>query len=639
MEFQELANLRRSLKEILQQQVESLKQYYDKDSGGFYHRHDKPTPGDPSKSSTATCVLSLVATGSWNQHKEPWKGDARRLADRLLREEWTSAGLPTDNPFTVGFTLEAVTALATIDPAIETDPANQATITKAEGLLTAAVENGGASIQGYPPSAYVTQLVVRTLLRRKKLSKDIKDKVRRWAIDQTQHQLSLLLANNKTADVFQVAYSVVIVGSLTEPADASPDDAQIMDAAIGEFFSRQRPDGTWPLSRPLFHYPTVGSAHCFDYELLVQLIGEPNLEQRVLKYIDKLATAATGCRDTSYRLAANATGWSSGHHPQVLGPESWSTASVYHFAHVFERLLAEQIRRSTFEYLNVPYRRPEPRTDYPDPFENGFLDCIVVLDGVKRSLKTTVNDKILKPIIEEEKRHTVESGGKLAKTTPMSMIFFGPPGTSKTTLAEKIRDVLGWPLLAIDPSQFVKEGIDGVYAEANRVFGMLAILERVVVLLDEFDEMVRERGSVASDSLSRFLTTAMLPKLIKINENRRLLVIVATNHLEAFDVAISRPGRFDAILQVMPPTSVEKVKRWPVLKKTLTVAEQKKKLTPLTYAECELLANKLNGVSDATKARKLIDHNVKVCILNSKATKTKKWSTICAEQASKSRVP
>ena len=59
--------------------------------------------------------------------------------------------------------------------------------------------------------------------------------------------------------------------------------------------------------------------------------------------------------------------------------------------------------------------------------------------------------------------------------------------------------------MSIDSSQFLKHGMDGVYAEADRVFGMLAIAERVLVLLDEFDEMVRARES-ATDVLSRFLT-------------------------------------------------------------------------------------------------------------------------------------
>jgi AAA+ superfamily predicted ATPase len=102
-------------------------------------------------------------------------------------------------------------------------------------------------------------------------------------------------------------------------------------------------------------------------------------------------------------------------------------------------------------------------------------------------------------LIKDEKARRISSGGSLSTFTPMSLIFFGPPGTSKTVLAQRIADAVQWPLLPVNPSAFVKNGIEGVYAEAERVFGMLAILERVVVLLDEFDEMVRERGSAASD--------------------------------------------------------------------------------------------------------------------------------------------
>ena len=645
MEFQDLANLRLYLREMLGQQVESLKQYYDPRSGGFYHRHDKPTPGNPSKSSTATCVLSLIATRQWS--KGPWGPKAVRLARLLLRSDWTSAELHKKNAFTVGFIIEAVTELESVDPSIATDTGNRAILERAEKRLIQAIgPDGGVRIQGYPPSAYVTQLAMRALLKRSALRAKTRAKLRRWAIDETQRQLALLVANDKTADDFQLAYAVLIIASLTDPEDATPDTNQIIDAALKSFFSRQRPDGTWPLSRPLFHYPSVGSAHCFDYELLVQLLSEPRLWERLLRYVDNLKTAAEGLKFTSHKLGPRATGWSSGHHPQMPGPESWSTASVYHFAYAFERLLAEQIRRSTFKYVNVPYELLEARKVYPN-VGDGFLDCRIVLDGAPRSLKNVVRTQILAPLIREERLRTIESGGALAKSTPMSMIFYGPPGTSKTTLAKKMAHVLGWPLLAIDASQFVKQGIDGVYAEADRVFGMLAILERVVVLLDEFDEMVRERGIAGSDSLSRFLTTSMLPKLVKINENRSLVIIVATNHLESFDIAIQRPGRFDAILQVMPPIVSEKVSRWHIFKSLLTVP-QRKRLEPLTYLETEILANRLTKLKlkEPSRGRELLEQAVKDCILASTAVvreddqkqrENVTWKTICEEQSTKSR--
>lgn len=74
----------------------------------------------------------------------------------------------------------------------------------------------------------------------------------------------------------------------------------------------------------------------------------------------------------------------------------------------------------------------------------------------------------------------------------MSAILFGPPGTSKTQLAKHISTFLGWPLLSVDPSYLVQDGLDNLYARANHLFSMFAMVEEIVVFLDEFDEMGRD---------------------------------------------------------------------------------------------------------------------------------------------------
>jgi SpoVK/Ycf46/Vps4 family AAA+-type ATPase len=159
-----------------------------------------------------------------------------------------------------------------------------------------------------------------------------------------------------------------------------------------------------------------------------------------------------------------------------------------------------------------------------------------------------------------------------------------------------------------------RNGLDQVHAEAHRLFDMLEACDQVVVLLDEFDELVRERES-EGEFQSRFLTTAMLPKLAALSARRRIVYIIATNHLERFDVAIRRPGRFDLILPVMPPTSQEKLKRWPVLKERLdairavdkTHAEELRRLiADLTYSECDALIRRLENVTDAAEFTRIV---------------------------------
>jgi hypothetical protein len=114
MDFRELADLRLFLRDLRDRHAESLLAYYDAPSGGFYHRHDEHIVGRFSKSSTATCVLSLVAADQWRDGT--WNDGTQRLITGLLKGPWESAGLDKNNVFTVGFILEAVTELLRLTP-------------------------------------------------------------------------------------------------------------------------------------------------------------------------------------------------------------------------------------------------------------------------------------------------------------------------------------------------------------------------------------------------------------------------------------------------------------------------------------------------------------------------------------------
>ncbi len=647
MEFQELESLRRFLVEIDSHQIDSLRQYYDTDSHGFYHRHDVRKPGNFSKSSTATCVLSIVATDRWKDG--PWSDGAAALAKDMLESEWTSAKLRPNNVFTVGFILEAATVLAGIASGIETNADLAKRINEAEMILLDGLkEEGAARVQEYPASAFVTQLAVRALSGRGSLPKDIASKVSDWAWREIDHQLALQGANSKLADVFSLAYSIILVAKLGDPANATPDESLILRTALHQLFERQLPDGSWPRSRPLFHYPGVGSAYCYEYEMLAQLLQEPGLEELLLRYLPKLREAAYSLRDISYKLESNSLAWSSMHHPQVRGPESWSTASVYHFVHVLGRLVAEGIRRSLFAFLDTPYSPPQDAKTSEQEFAPGFLDCEIKLDNGPQSLKKLLFERFVKPLAAGA--NDIKHGRPLPPATPMSAILFGPPGTSKTELALHIAKYLQWPLLVVNPSYFVRNGMDRVQAEADRLFSMLEVAERIVVLLDEFDEMVRDRER-ADEVLSRFLTTSMLPKLANINKNRRIVFIVATNYINRFDLAISRPGRFDLILQVMPPTAEEKLKKWPEVKSKLEemhipiAGETKDRMAALTFDEFRALTLKLGSVRQNEEALQALALAYRDCSLRSvinpeqEEQENRTWEDACGMQEKKIRIP
>jgi hypothetical protein len=171
--FAELEALRLRCKEVLEDQETSLAIFSVRN--GFRNKYDS-TKTTISISSTITCVLSLVATSSWQGFKS--SAQTKRLLKELISRK-TSADLPKDNPFTTAWILEAVTALQKYSDPL--DDEDKAEIARKEDCLLGAVDRGDGGITmepfPYPPSGYLTQLVTRVLKSRDKLSPKRSEKI------------------------------------------------------------------------------------------------------------------------------------------------------------------------------------------------------------------------------------------------------------------------------------------------------------------------------------------------------------------------------------------------------------------------------------------------------------------------------
>lgn len=618
-DFDGLGRLHDYLHGLLEDADASLRAFYVDGSGGFAHRLDATRPDDEpllSKASTATCIALLFATGRLDD--APWGPERGALIDSILTSDWTSARLEPDNPFTVSFLLEALHHLG--GHAALPDGGADTVAEKVQVLVAHVLDDGGAdrrggvALQEYDATAFLTYKAVSALSRWGALDGEVREAVERWNWNHLYKESVLVASQSADADVFEVAYSALIATSVAELDEMTPQQRSLLRYALGQFFTAQRPDGTWPRSRPLFVYRDLGHAYCYDYELLAALLSDRQLRPVISERLGRLRRAAQALDVRKYPLGAAVAagekapyGWSSGHHGTYAAAESWATAAALHFAFVLAQLVAERIRQETFEYVGAPYRPPtaEPgAAQLPDY----FLDSVIKDGTPPTMLKATLTDKLIAPLLAV--RDDLMHGKALSKKTPGGMrvptsaILFGPPGTSKSELADLIASALGWPLLALDPSHLTRRGLDAVHSEANRLFGMLQRCEQVVVLLDEFDELVREREG-GSEMESRFLTTAMLPKLTALYKARRIVYLVATNHVEQFDAAIRRPGRFDLILPVMPPTAAEKERNWPKIKDAIEAWPEgarpaaRADLASLIFLEAKDMADAIDAGADA----------------------------------------
>jgi SpoVK/Ycf46/Vps4 family AAA+-type ATPase len=105
-----------------------------------------------------------------------------------------------------------------------------------------------------------------------------------------------------------------------------------------------------------------------------------------------------------------------------------------------------------------------------------------------REAKDIIERSIVLPL--EDRELAIRHGVKV----PRAAILFGPPGTGKTTFAKGVAGRLGWPFVEIFPSRLASDGPHGRPAALRELFENVAHLDKVVVFIDEVDEIAGSRA-------------------------------------------------------------------------------------------------------------------------------------------------
>ncbi|XP_039773235.1 uncharacterized protein LOC120641254 [Panicum virgatum] len=172
------------------------------------------------------------------------------------------------------------------------------------------------------------------------------------------------------------------------------------------------------------------------------------------------------------------------------------------------------------------------------------MDGIVIWENLAgyEPQKREIEDTILLALQSPEVYDDIARGTrcKFETNRPRAVLFEGPPGTGKTSSARVIAKQAGVPLLYV-PLEVI---MSKYYGESERLLGSIFSLannlpDGGIIFLDEVDSFASARDSEMHEATRRILSV-ILRQIDGFEQDRRVVVIAATNRKEDLDPALIR---------------------------------------------------------------------------------------------------
>ncbi|WP_368887610.1 AAA family ATPase, partial [Escherichia coli] len=132
---------------------------------------------------------------------------------------------------------------------------------------------------------------------------------------------------------------------------------------------------------------------------------------------------------------------------------------------------------------------------------------------------------------------------------PKGVILYGPPGTGKTLIAKAIANETGAHFVSINGPEIMSKFYGESEARLREVFQEAEQNAPSIIFIDELDAIAPKRGEVTGE-VERRVVSQLLTLMDGLKSRGQVVVIGATNRIEANDPALRRPGRFDREIRI-----------------------------------------------------------------------------------------
>ena len=214
------------------------------------------------------------------------------------------------------------------------------------------------------------------------------------------------------------------------------------------------------------------------------------------------------------------------------------------------RVLAERLTNALRPDTAKPVRTDTTRQNG----SNGRHKDLIYEMTPERSLSSLVlldkiNDQIIEVVEEQHRSELLHAHNLRARNR---LLFAGPPGNGKTTLAEALAYELMYPLLVVRYETLVGSYLGETAGRLKHLFDY-AKTQRCVLFFDEFETLGKERGDTHETGEIKRVVSSLLLQIDDLPDY--VVIVAASNHAELLDRAVWR--RFQVRIELPLPTRVQ----------------------------------------------------------------------------------
>ncbi len=142
---------------------------------------------------------------------------------------------------------------------------------------------------------------------------------------------------------------------------------------------------------------------------------------------------------------------------------------------------------------------------------------------------------------------------RLGIEPPKGVLLHGPPGTGKTLLAKAVANETDAHFILLNGPEIMSKFYGESEKKIRDIFEEAEKTAPAIIFIDEIDAIAPKREDVGGE-VERRVVSQLLTMMDGLKSRGKVVVIGATNRVNAIDPALRRPGRFDREIEVGVPS-------------------------------------------------------------------------------------